>query len=59
MINYMMTIKEIIETIDLRTLIAIKRQAEYDRTVKTEHRLKIVFGHLEGLKQLQREAERL
>lgn len=55
----MMTIKEVIEAIDHRTLIAIKRQAEYDKTINPEQRLRIIFNHLEGLRQLQREAKRL
>ena len=47
-----------IEKIDIVTLKAIKLQTLYNRTLDSEIRIKIAMNHIEGLKELRRNAVR-
>lgn len=50
---------EVIEKIELSSLRAIKRQAEYNQTTEPEYRLELFFNHMNSLRNLQKEAKRV
>ena len=54
-----MSTKEIIKKLDQKTLLAIKRQAEYNNKSNAELRIEISFNHLDGLKKLKKDAKRI
>ena len=49
---------EIIKKIDSKSLIAIKQQAEYNKSIDTKKRLETSFNHIEGLRNMHRNIKR-